>query len=207
MPIVPGAEAGNPADPGDPRWAGRVRGPGDPPPPPSTLVGALEGEVDAADAIVLQGYSGRSTIVARALEFLDIAERNGGNRFNLRAYRNLIAPLAQLAQANILRIYLTPRLDRYVDFHRSCLLGWRYEASTARQDAITVWLRAVDDNRAPIPYRMIQETKIGPSYAAYLRGALLDDYLGQPSSQSSVWGSQAGPYAGGKWWSTAKCGE
>ena len=84
-----------------------------------------------------------------------------------------------------------------MDFHRSCLIGWRFEAQAERQDAITVWLRASDKRTKliPIAYRVVQETRIGPSYSAYLGGDLVDDYLGQPGSQGTAWGNQAGPYA------------
>lgn len=191
-------------DPGNPKWWGRVR---QETPPPSTLVGAFGEKIDgAADAIVLQGYSGRSTIVERAREFLDIAERNGEKKADIDKYRANLKDLAEPASENILRIYLTPRLDRYVDFHRSCLIGWRYEAKAERQDAITVWLKASDDTLAPIPYRVVQETRIGPSFSAYLGGDLVDDYLGQPGLQGAAWDNQAGPYAGGKY-TTPRCGE
>ena len=160
----------------------------------------------AADAIVLQGYAGRSTIVERALEFLDDCEEERRARQRQTAgkkVRTLKGPAG-----DIRRIFLTARLDRYVDFHKSCLIGWRYEAKADRQDAITVWLRAVDKSAGvPIAYRVVQETRIGPSSSAYLGGALVDDYLGQPDSQSSAWGTQAGLYGGGGKRTTPLCGD
>ena len=61
-----------------------------------------------------------------------------------------------------------------------------------RQDTFTVWLRVFERAaQVPIPYRVVQETRIGPSFAAYLGGDLIDDYLGQPGSASSAWGDQS----------------
>jgi hypothetical protein len=102
-----------------------------------------------------------------------------------------------------LRLYLTPSLDRYVDFHRSSLLAYRREPRPERRDTFTVWLRVFETgSQMPIPYRVVQETVIGPSFATYLGGELIDDYLEQPGS-SSAWGDQA--VFGGKPWSGTKC--
>jgi hypothetical protein len=197
--------------PGEQNYWGRVRRPAqDGYPGRSSLVKAFGDNVEAAtDAIVLQGYAGRSTIVERAREFLDVAKRNQENAEAIEAVKGKLDALIGPA-ADILRIYLTPRLDRYVDFHKSCLIGWRFEAKAERQDAITVWLRSVDKtepNPAPIAYRVVQETRIGPSSSAYLGGALLDDYLNQSGTQSSAWGTQSGLYGGGGKKTTPTCGD
>ena len=192
-------------DPGSRKYWGRVRRPPrDGYPRRSSLVEAFGQDIDgAADAVVLQGYSGRSTIVERALEFLDIAEWNGEPLADINGYRVQVQALAEPAAENILRVYLTPLLDRYVDFHRSCLIGWRHEAKAERQDAITVWLRAYDDGRRPIPYRVVQETRIGPSFSAYLGGDVVDDYLGQPGSRTAAWDNQASLYG----YTTRRCAD
>ena len=192
-------------NPGDSDYWGRVRRPAEGLPPPSTLVGAFGKNVDgAADAIVLRGYSGGSTIIERALELLEIARRNGDDETEIDKIKSQVKTLEPAAK-NILRIYLTPRLDCYVDFHNTCLIGWRYEAKAERQDVITVWLRAYDNARVPIPYRVVQETRIGPSFDAYLGGDLIDDYLGQPGSVSTAWGDQSSVF-GGRPGTGVRCG-
>ncbi|MGE0025475.1 MAG: hypothetical protein AB7O78_05195 [Thermoleophilia bacterium] len=165
-------------------------------PPDSSILKGAPAEVDPSETIVLQGYSGPTLMVRRALEFIAIAKRNafpGAERLKQEVER-----LANPAETHIRRIYLTASFDRYVDFHVSCLVGWRYEASSARQDAITVWLRAFDTGQVPITYRVIQETRIGG--ATFLGGELLDDYFNQAGSQTGVWGSQAGGNLGNKPW-------
>ena len=156
--------------------------------------------------IVVRGYAGRSTIVQRALEFLDIAEDNDEPLNEVRRYRQQVRDLEDAATQGIFRIYLTPRLDRYLDFHRSCLVGWRLEANTQRQDVVTVWLRAYDKRkRLPIRYRVVDEAIIGPSSAVYLGGELLDDLLSQPAEQSSAWGSVTGSTLGNKRFTAPFC--
>jgi hypothetical protein len=95
------------------------------------------------------------------------------------------------------RLYLTPRLDCYVEFHETSLLAVRREPSPARQDTVTVWLRAFEQGkRQPIPYRMVQETILGPSFTAYLGGDLIDDYLGQSDGSSTAWADQSAVFGG-----------
>lgn len=104
------------------------------------------------------------------------------------------------------RLYLTPRLDRYVDFHRSSILAYRREAKAERQDACTVWLRSFETvGNRPILYRVVHETTLGPSYAEWIGGRVVDDYVEQPSS-SSAWGAQAG-IVGHSIGTTIRCGE
>jgi hypothetical protein len=43
----------------------------------------------------------------------------------------------------------------------------------------------------PIPYKVIQETNIVPTFGGYLGGDLIDDYLGGSGSASGAWGDQA----------------
>lgn len=111
------------------------------------------------------------------------------------------------------RLYLTPSLDTWVDFHRSSLLAFRREARSERQDACTVWLKAFEEGRRdPIPYRVVHQSVLGPSFATYLGGEVLDDYLGQ-SSSGGAWGDQVygggkpgtGITCGGKPWSGVRC--
>ena len=107
---------------------------------------------------------------------------------------------------SLARLYLTPRLDRYVDFHRTCVLAWRHEANSARQDMVTVWLRRTTTGTRPITYRAIEEAVIGAAPAAYLGGELLDDALSQPTSAELGGGSGAGATVGNKYWTGAACG-
>ena len=89
------------------------------------------------------------------------------------------------------RLYLTPRLDTYVDFHRSSLLAYRREAKSDRQDACTVWLRVFEQGaQVPIPYRLVTETTLVPSFATWINGQLVDDYGGE-SASGGAWGDQA----------------
>jgi hypothetical protein len=174
----------------------------------SNLVTAFSGDIgSAADAVVLRGYLGRSTIVERILEFLDIALRTGSPKAEIEAVRTGVIALAKEAEEHYpRRVYLTPRLDRYVDFHPSCCVCAEPETQPGREDAVTVWLRPLDDHRIPIPYRLVQETKIGPSYAAYLGGQLVDDYLEQSGPTNTAWGEQAG-WGVAKKRTTLTCGE
>ncbi len=99
------------------------------------------------------------------------------------------------------RLYLSPRLDRYVDFHVSSLIAWRQEPGTENRDACTVWLRAFEiGSQMPIPYRLIQETTVAPSFAAWLNGQFVDDYAGDNAS-GGAWGTQAA-FGTGKFCST-----
>ena len=92
------------------------------------------------------------------------------------------------------RLYLTPRLDRYVDFHRSSLLAWRQEPKAERQDACTVWLRVFEKGaQVPIPYRLIQETALVPSFASWINGQFVDDY---GDDGGGAWGDQSGGISG-----------
>ena len=92
--------------------------------------------------------------------------------------------LGRLAEEHIpWRLYLTPRLDQYVDFHFNSIAGYRHEPKAERQDACTVWLRLFEQGSVnPIPYRVVHVTLLGPSFAQWVGGDLVDDYLGQPGS-------------------------
>jgi hypothetical protein len=191
--------------PGDIDYSGRVR-PGDGfTLPVSSLVGTFGPRIGrAAEAVVLRGYTGLTTYVDRAIEFMEIAARLG--QPVAKKDKDAVNNLRKLEEESLARIYLTPRLDRYVDFHRSCIIAWRHEASSVRQDMITVWLQRYDDKNAVITYRAIEEAIIGAAPAAYLGGELLDDALSQPASQSSAWGSGAGATVGNKYWTAPACG-
>ncbi|HMN99221.1 MAG TPA: hypothetical protein PKD59_07400 [Miltoncostaeaceae bacterium] len=95
------------------------------------------------------------------------------------------------------RIYLTPTLNRWVDFHLSSLLAWRQEPKAERKDTFTVWLQGFTDGQ-PVPYRIVEETLIGPTFSTYLGGDLIDDFLGDSASSGSAWGDQSAPYGGGR---------
>jgi hypothetical protein len=103
------------------------------------------------------------------------------------------------------RLYLTPRLDTYVDFHRSDLIAYRREPKAERQDACTIWLRIFQGGgRDPIPYRVVHETVLGPSFATWLGGDMVDDYFGSGSS-GGAWGDQSA-FGGGKPSTGIHCG-
>jgi hypothetical protein len=190
---------------GDALYAGRVRLGKDDPLPESTLVARFGDRIGrAAEAVVLRGYAGKTTNVDRALEFMEVAARN--HQPVAKKDEDAVEALRQLEEDSLARLYLTPRLDRYVDFHRTCVLAWRHEANSARQDMITVWLRRYDDENVVITYRAIEEAVIGAPPAAYLGGELLDDALSQPTSESSAWGSGAGATVGNKYWTAPACG-
>jgi hypothetical protein len=194
-------------------------------PPTSSLVEALGTEDYPADAIVLRGYLGRSDILQRAHDYLERAKNSAAAKKDKaaadervaargqsaatkekdeaaaeeRSIQGLIGDLDRLtpaAQPHVpWRIYLTPQLDAYLDFHLTDLIAYRREPRTERRDTCTVWLRAFTYEGKPTLYRVIQESRIGPSFAAYLGGDLVDDYLG-PGWASSAWGDQSTVFAG-----------
>lgn len=182
-------------------------------PPISSLVEAFAGRPEnATDAIVLRGYLGRSDIFRRAHDYLETEKKifNAGGK-DPGDLKTLIKALndskAAAEKYAPWRLYLSPRLDRYVDFHRHSLLAYRMEPKAERFDACTIWLRAYEeDGRSPVLYRVAHETTIGPSYAAWLGGQVVDDYADQ-SSSSTAWGNQSGTTVGNHPWTTAKCGE
>jgi hypothetical protein len=102
------------------------------------------------------------------------------------------------------RIYLTPALNRYVDFHLFSLLAWRQEPKTERKDTFTVWLRAFSTRGQPLPYRVIEETQVGPTFSTYLGGDLVDDFLGDSGTSGGAWGG--GMYGGGRPGTGYRCG-
>ncbi len=186
------------------------------PAPRSSLVRAFEdADERPADAIVLRGYLGRSDFFKRTRDYLERAKNiEIAKARDTQADRNLeicddepqtarigdvqslidhLDEVRGLADPHVpLRLYLTPSLDSYVDFHRSCVLALRREPRPERRDTFTVWLRVFDlGSQMPVPYRVVQETNIGPSFAAYLGGDLIDDYLGASGSSSSAWGDQS----------------
>jgi hypothetical protein len=220
----------------DDDYPGRVEVPNRASPPQiSSLVQALENRDErASETFVVRGYLGRSNLLERINEYLHRAEEAKTDVMNPKdAIRALCAllpdnddePLAdEIADVNVVigvvsalgglaadhvpwRIYLTPRLDRYIDFHFDQMLAYRQEPKAESKDACTVWLRLYEPGRGdkPIPYRVVKVTNLVPSYAGYLGGDLVDDYLDQPGSQSSAWGTQAGLYGGGGKYTTSRC--
>jgi hypothetical protein len=165
-------------------------------PPISSLVRALETKDPLEEeAIVLRGYLGRSNIVERATQYLDRAKAaaaNVGERTRIEDLKTKLLDARDGAEKHVpWRLYLTTRLDRYVDFHESDLIAWRPEVKPDRKDTFTVWLRVFGSGQKPIPYRVVEETRIGPSFAVYLGGDLIDDYLVQSDGSSSAWGDQS----------------
>jgi hypothetical protein len=167
-------------------------------PPISSLVRALDAEELLEEALVLRGYLGRSNIVERATQYLDRAKDAAEDDAEKRTIEDLKTQLrkaaAQAEKHVPWRLYLTPRLDRWVDFHESDLIAWRPEVKPDRKDAYTVWLRVFTGEQKPIPYRLIHETRIGPTFGAYLSGELIDDYLDQSGSASTAWGDQSAAF-------------
>ncbi|MBJ7456752.1 MAG: hypothetical protein JHC74_11895 [Thermoleophilia bacterium] len=161
-----------------------------------------------ADALVLRGYLGRSDILDRIVAYLErVKAAEGGSADaedeeiqnvidKVRAIEPDVQPLIPM------RLYLTPNLDRYVDFHRSSVLAVRREPRKEREDTFTVWLRIFQNDDSggirPIPYRVVHETNIGPSFSGYLGGDLIDDYLGGEGSSGGAWSDQTGVLGGGK---------
>lgn len=156
-----------------------------PPPPTSTLVRAFEDrDRHAGDAIVLRGYLGRSDVLDEAIAFLE-ENKQANPAEQARTTRSKCEKLIPW------RIYLTARLDRYVDFAWEDVLAWRPEGKDGR-DAYTVWLRRrTKDDDKPIRYVVVQKSNLGAGDFDYLGGELIDDYVGQPGSMSPVWDEQS----------------
>lgn len=161
-----------------------------------------------ADALVLRGYLGRSDILDRIEDYLQRVKAIPGESGEATdTMIQLVIDRVNAIKPGVeslipLRLYLTPNLDRYVDFHRSSVLAVRREPRKEREDTFTVWLRIFQNDDkgriTPIPYRVIHETNIGPSFAGYLGGDLVDDYLGGAGSSGGAWGDQTGVLGGGK---------
>jgi hypothetical protein len=116
---------------------------------------------------------------------------SGAELEELRELRTSLAAMEPLAKPHLpWRLYLTPRLDRYVDFHHSSLIAWRREPKADRQDASTVWLRVFERGaQVPILYRLVTETNLTPSFATWINGQFVDNYSDDGSS-GSAWGDQ-----------------
>jgi hypothetical protein len=116
---------------------------------------------------------------------------SGAELVELRQLKTSLQALERLAKPHLpWRLYLTPRLDRYVDFHHSSLIAWRREPKADRQDASTVWLRVFERGaQVPILYRLVTETNLTPSFATWINGQYVDNYSDEGSS-GSAWGDQ-----------------
>jgi hypothetical protein len=183
----------SPAQPPPPDWPDGVRraDKNDPPakqPSSSSLVVAFEPhERRASDALVLRGYLGRSDVFAKVLTFVEEELRDTPG---LRSKLEALVPRKKLEAALPWRIYLSPRLDSYVDFFWRQVLAWRPERqSDRRDDGYTVWLRIRDENEVPYVYR-VYETAVLGSPGAYVGGALVEDYMSRPDSANVVWAEQ-----------------
>jgi hypothetical protein len=197
-------------------YPGRVRivDPADPAThrlPLSSLVTAFKGpDRRAFQAIVLRGYLGRSDTPQRTIEYLDRAKgfADGGDLDAIETLRAGIERFQRDGEEHVpWRLYLTPGLDRYVEFHISSVLAYRREPKTERRDASTVWLRLFEEgNPTPIPYEVVHVSILGPSFASWVGGVLVDDYLDQPGSGSSAWGDQSSVFGGGRPRTGVYCG-
>ena len=116
---------------------------------------------------------------------------SGAERAELRQLETSLVAMEKLAKPHLpWRLYLTPRLDRYVDFHHSSLIAWRREPKSDRQDASTVWLRVFEKGaQVPILYRLVTETNLTPSFATWINGQFVDNYT-EGGSSDSAWGDQ-----------------
>jgi hypothetical protein len=214
-----------------------IPNPEDPPPLSSLVEAFENRADRASDAIVLRGYLGRSTLLYRVVQYLEragAAEAPDADREDLapaevrRRLREALpaddnAPLPEIdidlliGVVNLLgdvgerhipwRLYLTPQLDTYVDFHFNSMLAYRQEPKAERHDACTVWLRLFEPGDPnPIPYRVVHETLLGPSFAQWVGGELVDDHLAQAGSVSTAWGDQSSLFGGGRPGTGARCG-
>ena len=90
--------------------------------------------------------------------------RDRGDRATLQ--NQLLNARAQAEKHVPWRLYLTPRLDRYVDFHLSYLIAWRQEAedgAPGRVHRLAAGLRPTRPSRSPTGWS--SETTVGPSFA------------------------------------------
>jgi hypothetical protein len=175
------------------------------PPPASTLVDALkDDERKPGETIVIRGYLGPSDVFDRAVAYVRKLGTDDGINRNIKELAEKIDVVVadaesrrQLRERASLRIYLSPNLDRYVEFNwHEDVLAYRLEAHLDRGDAYTVWLRTRGPNNAPKQYEIVQTTPLVPPATGYIGGSLIDDYLLQSDSESVVWDGQYGPITG-----------
>lgn len=155
------------------------------------------------DAIVLRGYLVEQPIPRILNETAREGQQPGPRLFatkgqnpgNLNPDPDIPALVAAaLAADNRLRLYLSPRFDRYVDFAEADKIT--ETSPTPDDNSVIVWLKP---NRE---YWITTETRLDPS-AGFLRGELLQDYLGQ-SDWNVAWDEQS-PTGGRKRRSGATC--
>jgi hypothetical protein len=163
----------------------------------------------AGDPPVILDAPDDAPYIAGAKDLVAEARGNAGNADKqIESIKDLLQKLEAVkknAEPHVpWRIYLTPALNRYVDFHLSSLLAWRQEPKTERRDTFTVWLQGFTDGQ-PVPYRIVEESLIGPTFSTYLGGDLIDDFLADSASSSSAWGDQSAVYGGGRPGTFAKC--
>ena len=175
-------------------------------PPPaiaiSDLVTALQDSdnIVQLDVLVVRGYLGRSDLGDQTVALASKA---------LGAYPADVAAITaalgrdELKAALPWRLYLSPRLDCYVEFESADVLAWRLEDQEAnREDAYTVWLRtrkALPGDPAstvPVAYSVVETAPL-QSATGYVRGGLIEDYMTRPESRNVVWDEQEyGPTTG-----------
>jgi len=106
----------------------------------------------------------------------------------------LVQDIKKLPDTVPWRVYLSPGLDRYIEFDYKNCLGWRHYDPDVDGDAYLVWLRGRDENGQPIQYYVVDQSPL-KSGTAYVTGALFDDYLSGPQSRNNAWNEQQ--YGGG----------
>ena len=166
----------------------------------SEIVAALE--AIPSDAIVIRGYLGQSDLLQRALALLKklgkapvVININDGAVPAKNEVKAVAAAFAKLFKGLHRldvpwRIYLSPRLDSYVEFRWADVVAYQREDEADRDSAYTVWLR---QRPARNPYRVVTTRPLS-SATGYVRGALVEDYMQREQaggSAGSVWDEQS----------------
>jgi len=166
----------------------------------SEIVNSLE--AIPSDAIVIRGYLGQSDLLQRTLALLTklrkapvvIKVKDGAvpTKKEVKAVAATFAKLFKgLHRLDVpWRIYLSPRLDSYVEFRWADVVAYQREDEADRDSAYTVWLRQRPDTN---PYRVVTTRPLS-SATGYVRGALVEDYMQREQaggSSGSVWDEQS----------------
>jgi hypothetical protein len=169
-------------------------------PNPSGIVNVLGAAAQIpSDAIVIRGYLGRSNLLEQALSLLQRLAQPPttaqGTPTPVLAAADIAAvtPVFQAVQnapttsALPWRIYLSPKLDCYVEFDWvPDLIAYKREWQADREDAYTVWLQRRPDSEPP--YRVVDIQPLTPA-SGYVRGDLIEDYMTRAGTRG-VWNEQ-----------------